>query len=82
MTTNLKPILRATHKDFHPHLRTVVEMGGEVSITKGNHIKVKIGKFVTHIAKTPRDPRNDIRNIKHVIRDYKLEIGLDTDEKG
>lgn len=82
MTTNLKPILRATHKDFHPLLRTVVEMGGEVKITKGNHIQVKIGKHLTHTALTPRDPRNDIRNIKRVIRDYKLEMGLDTDGKG
>lgn len=82
MTTDLKPILRATHKDFHPHLRTVVAMGGEVSITKGNHIKVKIGTHITFTALTPRDPRNDIRNIKRVIRNYKLEIGLDTDKKG
>lgn len=77
MTTNLKPILRATHKDFHEHLRKVVELDGTVKITNGNHIQVRLGAFVTHIAKTPRDPRNDIRNIKKLIRQYEADAGLD-----
>jgi hypothetical protein len=74
MTTNIKPILRATHKDFHPLLRKINEMDGEIVETKGGHIQIRLGKYLTHIAKTPRDPRPDMGNMKRLIRAFEAEI--------
>lgn len=76
-TSNLKAILRATHKDFHPLLRKIDEMKGTIVETNGGHIQIRLGEKLTHIAKTPRDPRNDMSNMKRLIRDYNYEITLD-----
>lgn len=75
----MKAILRGTHKDFHPLLRKIDAMNGTIVETNGGHIQIRLGKTgLTHIAKTPRDPRNDMGNMKKLIRDYKYEQGLDT----
>ena len=74
---NMKAILRATPKDFHPLLRKIDELKGVIIETNGGHFQIRLGTGLTHIAKTPRDPRNDMSNMKRLIRDYKSDNGLD-----
>ena len=69
-TSNLKAILRATHKDFHTLLRKIDDLNGTIVETKGGHIQIRLGSEMTHIAKTPRDPRNDMGNMKRLIRKF------------
>lgn len=79
MTTDSNSIIRKCHKDFRPLLRTVIDLGGSAEQTKNGHIQIRLGSRLTHVSGTPRDPRNDMANIKRLIRQYEADLaeGLD-----
>lgn len=73
--TALHDLLRATHKDVRPLLREIDDLGGNVRITNGNHIMVRLGGHMTVISLTPKDPRNDLHHLRQLIRRFASESG-------
>lgn len=71
--TSIHDILRGAHKDVRPLLREIAELGGNVRITNGNHIMVRLGGHMTVISLTPKDPRNDLHHLRQLIRKFANE---------
>jgi len=67
---NHHSIIRACDKEVRPLLRQIAEMGGLLKITGKNHVMLRLGGRTQMIALTPTDPRNDLHNLRKLIREH------------
>ena len=67
---NHHSIIRACDKEVRPLLRQITEMGGLLKITGKNHVMIRLGGRTQMIALTPTDPRNDLHNLRKIIREH------------
>ena len=75
-------IIKGTHKDMRPPLKEIVRLGGNLRITGGNHIQVELGGYKRIVGKTPKDPNNNIHDIKKVIKQFNNGILPQPTRKG
>lgn len=67
---NNQSILRGCHKELRPLLRQIIDLGGELRLTGGNHVVVRLGGRMIYVALTPKIVRNYLHELRKLIREH------------